>query len=701
MLGINSDFDDFSASMIGRTEDTTPGSRFNPHVMERKPEEMQDLDLHAKRVMMQYADIALINAFQIDNIVRINDLLDALNYRRTGDKDIDYEASIIQRNELGEVTEGSRMGVFIKSLANFRDMLAGKKTSGIDKEVIESKFARKGYAAIDAITRQNAVTKVIGNTKTAVLNALPLSRAATMFPVEFLPAGVQMVGNLAGRVSGKQADNFADSFDFYASRILDDKTPKTTYDKVTKTLNMPQDLVDAFATEWISRTVYNHFKKRFKGADPEKLRRNVDSFVLDLMAGNGPGQKASVYNGKLTGLVFQFTKEPVNDLRFMLGDVSAYSGFYDNDAKSRLFGAAKALATLIAQWMFVAPLFNTVAGRGTVFSPKEAIQGAISNREDGESWATTVLNAGTNLLDAMNPIESMSDGSVFSIPAISSLKTFATDTLWGGSKGLYHLVRGEESADDPLWAENAVKAIVSNLVPAGASLNRIYDTTKAASQGYATTKKGKVKFAYDANPVNFIQGSLFGINSVRQGAEYSKNFKPWTNSKWDTIQGYMKDYGETASQAESRYNKVEEINAQQKEYKEAVKWGVDNRTMKKDAQAAREELDAPGDLSSYAAQNIKSTWVSKGIELWKKTGKKTYPTDISGIFHDQKNGTNTIRYATIDGRNYVVTPEQEQKIIDKYNRQAKMILTSNSDPDVIEKKLSSLPSDVKRQVLGR
>jgi hypothetical protein len=92
--------------------------------------------------------------------------------------------------------------------------------------------------------------------------------------------------------------------------------------------------------------------------------------------------------------------------------------------------------------------------------------------------------------------------------------------LWRGG------VMGTDKYGNKLdWGQRAKmvgKSLFTNIVPAGAQLQRAYEGLSAVRAGEDKTTSGKFKFKIEQSPANYVRGALFGKYNLPESKEYYK-----------------------------------------------------------------------------------------------------------------------------------------------------------------------------------
>ena len=702
-LGQNKNLDELASNLAGRTADTAPNKKFHAAELERKNNVVtSDMDTNAFRLVCQYAEIALRNIYQTDNAVRLNDLLSALGYdERTGDIQHDYAASVLDYDENGFLTNKGKYFTLIPAIANFRNMIVGKKTGGIFGGIdrgIEEDVGRSYYSTLAALTNAQGVAKVGLNMKTAILNMWPVVVSMSTNPVATVKASYNFLTSVMERMQGNEAAKASDGSSFVASRVLDDKVPRNKYSAVTDKLFTLIQHSDKLATHMVHAiNLQSIVDKLGPNPDMDFAQLNADFMDLNMMASKQPGFKSKAINSTAGNVLLQFSLEPFNNVSFNLNDLAAYEGAYNGGVKSAISGAAKALIALLAQMAVAHYAVNKLVGRNTQVDAIGVVEDAKEQWDQGAS-ASDVLNSATgSLMDQANPYDNITSGNIFDVPVVTGI-TDITDALGQGANTIIDAIfgKGEDDnpADDWLWVKNLAKAGF-NWLPGSGAVNRAVDTLEAATSGYAKSKSGKIKFGFEPTTGNITQSLLFGVNSTPEGQEYVKNgFKSVGKTDAEIASKLQKTgLSWTQSLNVARYNS--EAKTANAEAKEQARWGEDNTEKLDEARSLREQAGMPSDLAEGMLDNVNEPWMQKAIEMWKETGEKTYPTDLN-IYTDPERGS----YIMANNKNIPVDDATAEKMRARYYRRAKEILQDNDDPKTIAKKLSSLKTELKKTILG-
>lgn len=681
-MGINTHYDEISAAIFGLTGDTTAVKQFNPHMLERSGNgSILGLNLNAHDVLMNYCRFASSVIYQTSNIVRGRDFVEALAGQKQARRQSVNDGEVKQGPvNLDFTDEGelklNQYGPFVVEVRKWLDALAGKHPDDIDK-AFEKQFKRKFYSVLTSMKTIQAYAKVGLNARTAVLNAVPVTYAASIFKKTALPAVYQTIGNSIYKQISGVSDGVFERSDFGAARLTNFNEDKQFLGKIGQIGFKPIEITDRIATEMIYRMAY--YDGLNKGLSEHKAQVNADQFCKLVMGSKVRGDKPDAFNSFFGSTILQFKQEPINNLFFWLQNAKGYAA---GNNPSAIKAIAKMLSSLIFM-SFYAKGINWILGSDATISPIDSIQNAVASRKQGDSIIDTSKAAISNLADSMNPVDNLTSGKIFDVPVVSAVTDLA-ESVPVAAKGIWDVLFEDHSDTDPdwSWTDKVTKAVL-NFVPFGAQINRTIDTTKALARGYATNSSGKTKFAFDATPGNIIRGYAFGVNSTPAAKEYNQNsFRAWTDKKNEEVMKLSNLLGITVPQAEDIYEDQQKL-TKSESYEEAA--------------TIRQDTTVPPGLSDSAMQNINAPYVTKGIELFKQSGLETYPQNLK-FKTEKKDGVKTTYF--VHGNNKYPVDEQTIEAMNRqYDLLASTIISSSDDPAFIEKKLKALPGTLKKQFI--
>lgn len=689
MLGIDDMQDVLPVGALGRTENTDPSKSFNARELHRHNETMDDMIWDAESVLLRYAEQSMTNIYQTDNIIALNDLLDALGAKESFDKDDNLGA-------LDFTAEGKRnlnnMGTFVNAIRVFRNMLAGKKVGFMDR-AMETTLDRKAFNALNSLTRMNGLAKVGGNMRPVFLNFIPVSVAASMNPAGFVKACAEQIASDVNQMIGNGSDGILERSNFYASRIMNDRMPKTTFDKMTGVLYVPMQFTDRLSTALVYRTLFNMNLKKTGGNLGQAIQLS-DDMALRIMADKSRGMKGKAYASATGNLIFQFTQEAVNNISFLMNDLPHYMGTDKNIAA----GVIKVLAALLAQagsgyWL------NKLVGKGAAIDPIGSTMDAINGAEEGDNWMNISGDALSSMADAINPVSSLSDGKLTDIPAIKSILDVLSP-IKTGMEELPKIQNGDFSWD---WTGDLAEALFG-WVPGSAQMKRVYDTYNATKTGATFSKtSGNFKYAFDANPWNIFQSAMFGPNATADARDYiNSGYRTQNQSSTERIKE-LHDLGFSWADAARSVTNSKKSNSLESEIKAGQKRGADTAAKEDEARQLREQTSVPSDISSALSEDdMKRPEIAKAIRIWQQTGLDVYPKDINWSENTYEGDTQ--KGYERKGRFVSVSEEEQAQLQADYKRLVYQALRrykeESGDPQALYDEISKIPKTLKDKHYG-
>jgi hypothetical protein len=715
-LGINTNPDQLSAGLLGDTANTTPAHKYSPFEQERTSETMEGMETDIEKIMDQYLDYVLPAIYQTDHIIRLNDMIDALG--GFTDKQGQYVRGQLDFNDSGELSKNN-LGVFVKALKVYRDMMAGKKVGFLDRAA-ETTVGRKFFGYMQAATNMQGAAKVGGNMRPVMLNTVPLTTTFAMFPRDTAIAIAQTLN--------KNSSDIKDESFFAASRLADKRKGDGPVAKINNALFKPMELSDAFVTEIVWRAAYNNAFRKL--GDDEQARLQADKFALSVMADKSKGNKGKLYASAVGGTLGQFTQEATNEISFLARDLLPYLGIDSKSGNTAgLHGVVKALTATLLMMLGYRGINEVVGGNAAIDPIGSYVRAKGEMKEDDDFW-NFMKYFTDHMAETINPVENITSGNLLNAPMPSAIKNTLNNSF-AGFTGLYNTLfnNDPETEDDYSWAENFVDVLLE-WTPGGTEMKRIKNTVKAGARGYDQSSSGNIKFGFGGRSVSDDEAKAINESSLIPGLNMGNKLR---EGPAGTVYDYFNSalFGTGASRGGRLYNygKIHQLDKtmtkKAKEYieagmnpsdaiiaqrtgetikettqaaKDADRWGDNSRALRDQAKQARYDADLPADLSTNAAENYDQTWMKKGLDLWKETGKITYPTGLNIVKKGEKNGEEVF-YLQSDGRNIPLTEEQKETMERRYNQQAKIILMNYFDADEIEKRLKALPNELKKSFI--
>lgn len=706
-LGINSNYDQLSAGLLGETADTTPAHPFNMFEKERKGKQIgSEMETDIDKIYDKYLDNALKTIHRTDGLVRLNDIISALggyNVNVEGKKNqsehyrgfLDYNDDLSLAN--GNLIQDANLSTFVRALKYYRDMMADKKIGKVDR-ALEEAGGRKVFGLARALVSLQSKAKIAGNMRPVMLNAVPLVTTFSMMPKSVAIALAQTLD--------KHTNDIRKDSNFAAARLADKKA-NNAVEKLVNILFLPMEKSDAFVTEVVWRAAYHNALEKF--GDKEQARLGADKFCLSVMGDKATGNKGKFFATTTGSILGQFALEGTNEIDFLLHDFMRYLGKDSKSGNNLGFaGSVKALtAILLMAWGYYG--LNEIIGANAVVDPIGSARKAIGTakaRNKDASFPEIARDASeqflTNLAQTLNPIEDLTSGQILNAPLFSAVKNTGS-SLADAGVGIYNsLFGGPKYAGDYSWTGDLVDAIFEWL-PAGTEANRIRRAIQYANQGYVENAAGtNIKYGFDKDVVDIGLSSLFGVGASKGGRDYSYGrVSQFDKKTTDTIKNAISLGVDPSLAIENAYGNQtsRDLEAQASE---AKRWGDRSEAKQYDSEAksAREQNAYPSDASDELISNLQTDWGKKSVQMWQESGLKTYPDKPSSFIYKDEYKGKPVTYLKIDGKNYAISPDKEQSLVERYNRLAKQVILLYDDPKVVASELAKLPGKLKKYAVG-
>lgn len=664
-LGINTSYDELPTALLGHTFDTIPAHEFSQHLLAREADNLDECILDIREIVSRYADSTLPLVYQTDNIIRLNDLIEAVG------KNVEYGDDLSHSK--------GRLSIFRRFLEYYRDSVSGKKVGLIDRAA-ESKFGRKYYGVVKALTKAKGLSATLGNASVVAANVIPLNMFFAMDPVNTIKATYQTILHRAFGVD----DGVLNRSDFYASRFQERRNANTAFERAINVGYKPAGWIDELVTEIGFRSRYNNSLAR-NGAevDLRQVAVNADNFLNRIMGDKNTGMKPMAYSTHWGSIALQFTQEAVNNLSFIVNDMAAYSGVRKGNILSYITGSAKALAALIAMF-FGGYWLNKGIGRTIALDPYGAYEKAKAGADEGASASDIAQDTAANFADAINPISSVTEDGLLGMPAVSGIVDVG--------EPIVNLLFGK----DEKWAENLAEGLF-DWVPGSVAIKRLWDTGKVASQGYASTDSGRIKYAFEPTPGNIVKSSLFGTNASNSGQAYvNSGYRSLSETQTEQMLNLI-SMGVSSPVAYDAIITGQERGALQDKISQGKAIGADVSEFEDKLDELTNNATFPSNISPYANESMTKSWMRKALKIWRETGEEVYPKEISLSTNDYglDDGDEVRRGINRNGRFTELSPEQQETMNKEYMRGYKVILKTYDDPNVIKDQLSQLTSRIR------
>ena len=578
-LGLDFSDNDLPIAIVGQTYDTSPVRQYAGF---EKARTGSDTVFDLEKSMDRYLPVILNNIYTTDTIVRLKQFGQGLEFLQKYHK-MKGDAE----------TRGFRTGPLetIKTWAGeLQNTLAAKKS--VFDRPIENALGRKGYGVLNAIQRFRSLAMTYGNVNIAVSNMLSLVKpiafggrygVGVMIKTAFDPIVSALRGDFAG-YKARMAD-FENRSAFLTSRFGGEPLYTSAMEKIVSAGYAPSRATDRITSNIVVRTFYE--KALAQGYEPAAAMQQADSMAMRLMASNVRGEGGQIYSSKFGGIVFQFTREAMNDF---------ISFFHDMPRMNRKDAIWAAVSTLTLN-----AIYNAIRQDDSAIDPVGTLIRALEDTEDEEEldkrlWAIAGA-VGENLF----PISPQFRGE---IPFMSAI---------------YDLIESPSAIE-------AVGVILENFTPGAAAGKRLISGIQTMQQGYATTASGNIRFPVAQNAINWVSVPLLGVWKTGEAREYSgERYLSESDSAW------MREMMETGMDAFEAYD----VLRQNRALNAVKKSDYDTEEAYEAAKAEARAATTTPKMPTWAMQMRNDSAMQNAIAVWRESGLSVLPKEIDSFSRDK------------------------------------------------------------------
>lgn len=375
LVGLGKQPDELPTSIAGLTDGFKPGKRWNPHEKQRTG---YHTEYNALKGFDLYLEVAADVIHHTEDIRKLRALAEAIRYKY-GDEGIKEQIRALQADEsLDEATRDERnaaltgagkshLSNYVQNLDEYTNLLAGKK-SRLDRTV-EHYMGRGLYRAVGNMAGRVAANMVAVNLGSWFTNFLPATQvAAETGTGNALRAARDMISAVW------HDDGFHDRSDFLTNRTGSGMLSKTRSQRWSEFLSKPMDLIDGFASEFVTRSYY-HMNIRH-GLGQVEAMQAADRMAAGLMADRSKGAQPTIFESKnpLIRTLTMFQVEVNNEFRHLAKDIPEL-------AKELKKGGGKIMAMIVGH--FVAAyvyndLYELFTGRRCALDPIDLMNQAFA-----------------------------------------------------------------------------------------------------------------------------------------------------------------------------------------------------------------------------------------------------------------------------------------------------------------------------------
>ena len=578
-LGLDFNDNNLPIAIVGQTYDTSPVRQYAGF---EKARTGSDTVFDLEKSMDRYLPVILNNIYTTDTIVRLKQFGQGLEFLQK------YH----NMKKDAEIT-GFRTGPLetIKNWAGeLQNTLAAKK-SVLDRPM-ENVLGRKGYSVLNATQRLRSLAMTFGNVNVSVMNMLSLVKPIAFGGKYGVSAAAKMlldpiVSAMRGDFAGYKARmaDFEKRSNFLTSRFNGDPLYTSTADKVVSAGYAMSRMSDRITANLVVRTFYE--KALAQGYDRAAAMQQADSMAMRLMASNVRGESGQFYGSKTGGMIFQFTREGVNDFISFFHDMPRMK-------KGDAIWAAGSTLVLNALW-------NVLTQDDTAIDPVGVLIRALEDTEDEEDLDKRLWTIAGALAENLIPVSSQFRGE---IPFLSPIQ----DLIEGGS------------FTEAGWT------LLSNFAPGAAAGKRLITGIQSMQQGYATTNSGNIRFPIEQNAINWVSVPLLGVWKTSEAREYGgERYLSESDSAW------MREMMGTGMDAFEAYDVLRQNRALNAVKKSDYDTAEAYEAAKAEARAATTTPKMP----TWAMQMREDSAMQSAIAAWRESGLSVLPKEIDSFSRDK------------------------------------------------------------------
>lgn len=506
--------------IAGLTDTFRPGKKWVGNFLERNTD-ITDYD--ALKGFDRYLGSVADVIYHTDDIQRLRALETAIRYKYSDkgtkerinkvreDSSLTDEERNNQLNAIFAANEQSHLPNFVTELRDYTDNLAGKKNRR-DRDW-ERMFGRNFYNTMKKLEGRVSANMVAINPGSWLTNFIPITQVSAITSNKSVLKAI-----LDTERSYFKNDGFAERSDFLTNRRGSEQAYERSgflgkVDKVSDVATKPFELIDNFASDVVTRALYNEAIS--KGMTETEAMDYANDMAARLMADRSKGAQPTIFDrtNPVTKLFTMFQTEVNNQYSYMFKDVP-------DELKKKGMGA---LIGGFFKMFLGAFLYNEIyekfIGRRAAFDPIDIMMSTIGDFADPNlSNFNKVANLTNNIIDELPFVSGLSGGG--RVPVSSALPDIGN--------------LAEAVFDDDMASEKRAQQIGKELIkPAaylappigGGQIKKGVEALSVLRKGgeYTYDKDGNKKLKYAVeNPSagKYAQGLLFGKSSFKEAQDY-------------------------------------------------------------------------------------------------------------------------------------------------------------------------------------
>ena len=716
LAGIDLSGELLPTDIAGRTQDFKPNKKFVGNFLQRSTD---ITDFNALKGFDRYIQGVTDVIYHTEDIMKFKALSDSIrNFYNTSEiknriQSIEESAELTPEeknekiNEIKEQTANkSNLSNFITWLDNYIKILSGKKS--INDRGMEKELSRKMYKAITKIESRIGANQVAGNIGVSFTNLAPIAQAtAEINPVNLVKGFYgSMIAN-GKSIIGKRDISFASESDFITRRRGTETTHTSTFDKITKPLDIITSSIDDVISEGIVRARYIQNLK--SGMTQQEALHEADTYTAGLMADRSKGAMPTQFysTNPLAKMINMFQVEVNNQYSYYFKDMKRNVENNTNTKAQMVTKMTISYAKLLIASYAMNDLISLVRGNATrvlpdpIYIVKELIKG-LGNDDKDDDWETIM---GTfEEISANLPFANI----IFSLLGESA--GFDTDKLGrpsiaGAIPNFNNMGLAMFSGDSNYKKETLKKELEKpfyNLIfpKAGSQIKKTVQGAEAIVNGgsYSTAKNGEKKLQFNVdktNPVDVTKALLFGKWSTSGAQDYDS--KPLTEEEqreMEELNISFKDY----KQYKSDLAKINQIKSDKNDDGKSISGSASG----KKAYAIMTNKDYSRKEKEYLIKQLNSEDSEKQVTLsqLEKLDKSedTYKYFYKLTAEKQKEFLSDLEEYNFSSKKLVEYYKSADAIESKYTKKSKEIKNLGLDSEEEKEMISQISADKKAEL---
>lgn len=566
-------------AISGLTDEFKPGHKWSAHMQERKGNQTKyDMIGNFK----DYMNSALAIAYQTDNIIRFRQLEEALR------NNVDELAAPNGRKG----RHVGRMAGLVNWIAAYTNALAGKSSK--QDNATESAYKRSVVNGLLFLKRIRGLSLIAGNLKAASTGFIALAQCASVAPKNTTIA----IGQTVLSIFRNTFQAFMDENSYTKGRAGKKDIYGSVGEMILDKGYVPMEAVDLFCSSVVVRAGYLQGMHRYKNEDV--AREYANNMAFKMMGSKNVGERQTIYNGKISSTILQFTSESVNML-----------GWYANDLAKLCGGNPLRIAGALAISTVLFHVLNQMLSSSSAPDPWEAgenIAEKVSNfNPEEDSYVELAAGTFLELADVFNPFNRFMSDGLGGIPVVSGIQEVYESIAkfdFGNKKSRMDVLKA-----------------ISGFLPMGTQAFRSGTGLFTMLQGYDdNATNNNIKYTVDQkNFLNWLGALLFGVGNTQEAREFYKDGSKPLSSNASKNMRQLIDHGLSPLEAYNIIQAEQKIEAMEAS-KAAQLGAADAQERQMNAESMRRKIDTPSGMADWAYENRNEEWYAAAIRLWQDSG---------------------------------------------------------------------------------